>query len=516
MKKITAFFLAVIMLLALGACATNPGSNESASDIPEGKAIPDDAVLDVMIASHPSWPYEEDFEVWQYIKEGVGGTINITAVPTSDFKTKFPLVMASPDTLPDLIGFQNKPSTYNDFCEQGAFVALDDRMDLLPDYVNFWKNVPEDELWLRDTRKGIDGKVYFAPIYGMSRSTNVRTWLYRKDIFEKHNLKTPETMDELYDVCLKLKKLYPESYPFCVRQGFDNIDLIGTSWKPGLCLDAYYDFENGKWCYGATEDEMYDIVVFLNKMVASQLIPADFFTINTSTWQELVTTNKGFIMPEYQTRIDFFQNITREKNPEFTLTAMKPPVGGENGLPMVNKYNVDSMGYSICNTGDEKSIENAFRYINWMYSDAGELAVSWGKEGETYETVDGKKKFILNNETDSARSLYGFTTIGTYLRIDPEAADAFASKEQSATTDMILEYTYPNLNPGRWLSFTAEEAKSMADYTTSIKTFVDESIQKFVLGQKPLSEWDQFQKELSELGIEELLKYYETAYNRVK
>ena len=63
MKKITAFFLAVIMLLALGACATNPGSNESASDIPERKALPDDAVLDVMIASHPSWPYEEDFEV---------------------------------------------------------------------------------------------------------------------------------------------------------------------------------------------------------------------------------------------------------------------------------------------------------------------------------------------------------------------------------------------------------------------------------------------------------------------
>ena len=516
MKKITAFFLAAIMMLALCACGESNGADAPGVKIEAGKALPADAVLDVMIASHPSWPYEEDFEVWKYIKDGVGGTINITAVPTSDFKTKFPLVMASPDTLPDLIGFQNKPATYSGFCEQGAFVALDDRLDLLPDYVEFWDNVPEDEKWLRDTRKGVDGKVYFAPIYGMSRSTNIRTWLYRKDIFDKHNLKTPETMDELYDVCVKLKALYPESYPFCVRQGFDNINLIGSSWKPGFCLGVYYDFENEKWCYGATEEEMHDMVIFLNKMLADKLIPADFFTINTATWQELVTTDKGFVMPEYQTRIDFFQNIMREKNPEFTLTAMKPPVAGEKGIPMVNKYNVDTMGYSICNTGDEKSIENAFRYINWMYSDAGELAVSWGKEGETYEVVDGKKKFILPNEADTARSLYGFTTIGTYLRIDPSAADAFASEEQAATTDMILEYTYPNLNPGRWLSFTAQESKEMTDYTTSITTFVEENIQKFVLGQKPLSEWDQFQKELSELDVDELLKYYETAYNRVK
>lgn len=46
-----------------------------------------------------------------------------------------------------------------------------------------------------------------------------------------------------------------------------------------------------------------------------------------------------------------------------------------------------------------------------------------------------KKQFILPAEGDSARSLYGFTTTGTYLRVDPETADAFVSEEQAATTD---------------------------------------------------------------------------------
>ncbi|MBQ2742115.1 MAG: extracellular solute-binding protein [Oscillospiraceae bacterium] len=517
MRKIISIILCCIMFIGLTACnsGVTDGNTVTESGL-NGKAIADNAVLDITIASHASWPYEEDWKVWEYIREGVGGTINVTAVPSSDFKTKFSLIMASPETLPDLIGFQNKPVGYSDYCMQGAFLALDDRPDLLPEYTKFWDSVPEEEHWMRDTRADVDGKVYFAPIYGMDRSTNIRAWLYRKDIFDKHGLKVPETMDELYSVSKELKVLYPESYPFCIRSLVSNLSVIGSSWKPGFCYGAYYDFENEKWCYGASEDTMYDIVVFLNKMVTEELAPADCFTIKATSWQELITTDRGFIMPDYQTRIDFFNNIAREKNPGFNMTAMIPPVASDKGIPMVNKHNVDSMAYSICNTGDEESIENAYRYINWMYSDAGELAVSWGKEGETFEVVDGKKQFILPAEGDSARSLYGFTTIGTYLRVDPEAADAFVSKEQAATTDLILEHTYEHLNPATWVAFTSEETTQKADYETSIKTFMEENIQKFIIGQKPLSEWDSFKEEMKELPLEELLSIYETAYNRVK
>ena len=45
---------------------------------------------------------------------------------------------------------------------------------------------------------------------------------------------------------------------------------------------------------------------------------------------------------------------------------------------------------------------------------------------------------------------------------------------------------------------------------------MEENIQKFIIGQKPLSEWDSFKEEMKELPLEELLSIYETAYNRVK
>ncbi|MBQ2742066.1 MAG: extracellular solute-binding protein [Oscillospiraceae bacterium] len=515
MKKLTALILAAVMLIAFCACGGEHTTIDNVSyNIPEGKQVPDDAVIDVTIASHESWPYDENWKVWQYIKEEIGGTINVNAVPASDFGTKFPLVMAAPDSLPDVFGFMGKPGSFSDFCEQGAFLALDDYSEFLPDFNKFWDSLPTEDQWMRNTRKGSDGKVYYAPIYGMERATNIRGWLYREDIFKKHNLETPETLDDLYTISKKLKELYPDSYPFCMRSGFSNINVIGSSWKPNFHYGVYYDFENEKWSYGARESAiMLDIVTYLKKMVDESLIPSDFFTINVSSWQELVSTDRGFIMPEYQVRIDFFNNIARTNNPDYTIAAMTPPKADNGmGVAMVNKYNNDPMGFAIPNTEKPADIANAFRYLNWFYSDEGAEIISWGKEGETYEVVDGKKKFILPNEGDNSKVLYGFQTVGTYLRVDPAVVDVSVSEEQAATTDFLLEHTYPELDPTIYLNLSAEAATQIADYNTTLATFVEENIQKFILGQRPLTEWDAFQKELSALPIDELLAVYEAAY----
>jgi len=518
MKKLITLTLATVMLLALCACGGNGtvGNSEVSYDIPEGKVIPDDAVVNITIQSHSSWPYNENWKVWEYIKESVGGTLDLSVIPTSDFKTKFPLIMAASDELPDLINFQGKHSSFANYCSQGAFLAFDDYLEFMPDYVEFWENVPEDEKWMQDVRKSFDGKIYYSPTHGLERSTNIRGWLYRKDIFEKHNLKTPETMDELYEVCKTLKELYPDSYPFSIRSGFNNISVIGSSWKPNFMTGVYYDFENEKWCYGATEPVMREIVEFFKKMVEAKLVPEDFFTINSAMWEELVSTDRGFIMPEYQVRIDFFNNIARKNNPEFTMAACLPP-RAENGmgLNMLNKYNFDPTGYAVCNTRDEGRIANAFRILNWFYTDEACELVSWGKEGETYEIVDGEKQFIAE-EGQNVQSLYGFNTLGSHIRHDPASIDVSISEEQASVTDFLLDNTYPHLNPTHYLEFTDEQDAKRADIITMLGSFVSENVQKFILGQKPMSEWDEFSKELSEFPIDELLAIYEEAYNKVK
>ena len=67
-----------------------------------------------------------------------------------------------------------------------------------------------------------------------------------------------------------------------------------------------------------------------------------------------------------------------------------------------------------------------------------------------------------------------------------------------------------------YLEFSAEDSKTLADLNTSINTHVEENIQKFIIGQRPMSEWDSFRDELNKLPVTELLALYEKVYNNVK
>ncbi|MBQ6846943.1 MAG: hypothetical protein IJO61_07410, partial [Oscillospiraceae bacterium] len=232
---------------------------------------------------------------------------------------------------------------------------------------------------------------------------------------------------------------------------------------------------------------------------------------------ELITSDRGFIFPDYQTRIDFFTPLVRTKNPEFTLTAMVPPImNEETGTHNLAKFNLDTYGLVLCNTKDDARIKNAAAYLDWMYSDEAEELLSWGKEGETYNVVDGKRIYITDETGAQPNTLYGFSLPGTVARFNPDAVDAFESELVGESRNITLEYIEEEVNPTMWLATNDEEDAVIAQEGTAIQTYTKEMISKFVLGQEPLSKFDEFVATLNEMGLEKLLAAYESAYNRVK
>lgn len=512
MKKLAAFILALVMIFALTACTGGKQQTVANSD-----SLTKNDVIKLVTVSSSSWPYREDWKVWDYIEEGSGVTLDVTAILT-DPDTKYSIMFASPETLADVVAFTSKPGT-DGYAIQGALIPFEDVAEHMPNY-NAWVKTLSEEDYANNVaaRKSYDGKIYYSPVIGRELSQNVRAWLYRKDIFEKHNLKIPATFDELYDVCKELKAIYPDSYPFSLRSAFNHINGSGPSWKEYWTAEFYYDFNEGKWCYGAIEDTMRDVTEFYKKMVSEKLMPSDFMTIDNTTWQELITTDRGFIFPDYQTRIDFFNSIARKAKPSFDLKAMVPPVAdAENGVPMVNKYNVDPTGVVICNTGDEGKIATAAKFVDWLYTDEAYELLSWGKEGETYEIVDGKKKYILDDAGTQANTLYGFGTYGTFVRMDPDAILAFESEDISAGRDMVIEHTMPYANPTLYLAFNEEENKFIDDYKPALVSYTNEMFTKFILNQEPISNFDSFVETLKrDFYVDELLEVYESAYARIK
>ena len=337
-------------------------------------------------------------------------------------------------------------------------------------------------------------------------------------IAKKHNLKVPETYDELYAVCKELKKLYPDSYPFCTRSMSYLFDIPGSSFDKWWQYGAYYDFDDEEWRWGATEDTALEVVTFYKKMIDEKLMPSDSVTLNNATWEEFMLTDKGFILPHLQLRIDYFNQLAHQGgNTEYKLQAFAPPVANaEKGASMIERGDLEMIGFSIPDSGREEGIANAAKFLDWMYTDEAMELVSWGKEGETYEVVDGKKKYITDENGTQPNTMYGFQLYGTFCRLDPSAAEALQSETTIESEKLIVEHTLPEYPVTLWLDFNDEEQSVIDMYRTGLHTYTEEMLIKFMLGQEPLANFDKFVENLKSMGVDEVIAAYESAYSRVK
>ena len=519
-SRVLALTLAGAMALSLSACkpsdkGNGDNGNGSPSTAGDGKLFTEPTEISIIVSSHVSWPFNENWKMWDYVEEATGAMLKVSALPSSDQETKISLMMASPDTLPDLLHTWQK-KTVDDYALSGAYLSYDDHLDLLPNYQKFWDSVPEEERKeLFAQRTSGDGKIYSAPSYGTQTVNNLRTWMYRKDIFEKNNLQVPTTTDELYQVAKKLKELYPESYPICFRTGLGKLEEWGPSWQPYFTQNPYYDYDDETWKVGAAQPVMKDMVEFFLKLKNEDLVPPNYITMETKSWEELMSTDRGFITLDYIVRIDFFNKPNREQNPDYTLALMAPPKPNTAQADQkLMKSNLDFYGYCVCNTGKEKNIENAFKFVDWMYTDDAVQLLSWGKEGETFHTVDGRKQFILTGD-EQPQNAYGIGTYGLYQVIETEANEAMYTVEQVEACHDVMQYLMPRSNPTMWMPISEDNDAEVQTLKQPLNDYIEEQLSKFMLGQTPMSEWDTFQKGLEDMGASRLLEIYAEEYKRV-
>ena len=518
-KRLLALLLAAIMILSLVACTGGRGRGNIEKIESDTDPLTKDDVIEVAFYSHPSWPYQDSWKVMEYAREGIGATVEVNAVPSAEMSTKYAVMFADPETLPHTMLFASKGGSDLHTADSSA-VSFEAVADFMPNYTKWVDSLSEDDyINYIQSRKAADGKVYYSPVTGRDTTEGVMSWIYRKDIFEKHNLKTPTTFDELYEVCKELKALYPDSYPLCIRNGLaHNLFTLAPSFdKDWAGNNFYYNASEDKWKFGPLDSAMKEYLEFCLEMVDEGLLNPDFATIATNEWQQLITTDRGFITPEYQTRIDFFNSIFKDNNEPGRFAAMVPPVANaEKGVNFVSRNSLDPYGSIICNSRNNDRIADAAKYLDWYYADENVELVSWGKEGETFEVVDGKKQYLTNGSNEPVKTLYGFGIPGTFYRADREAIEATESADIAESRDMVLEHRTATNNPLFFISFNKDEQEIMTDKGTTIISYANEVLTKIVLGQLPLSAYDEIEAKCYEYGLEEVLATYEAAYARIK
>ncbi len=490
-RRLLAGALAVCSLFVTAGCSD--GVSKKASD----------DELNIMVLSHNTYSYQDNWWIWDKLQEETGIKLNITAVPQSSYEDKLGVIIASGEA-PDIIAMSNFQA--DKYGMQGALVPVSEIAKKAPNLDKFIKENPD----MYGQFISGDEEAYLPPTNGYATDAKMG-WLYRKDIFDKHNLKVPTNEEELYQVLKKLKELYPSSYPLCMRSYASRMSLFFTQWGTGR--DYYYDFDEKEWKFGPLDPSYKEATEFMKRLYTEGLIPPDFLTLSTEEWQSMLSTEQSFITIDYMVRIDFFNNMLRGQNPDYTMAYMPPIAMGANGKAQT--LNTMFNGQSIGVYSKTKHLDAAAKFIDYLYSEEGKEIATWGEEGVTYTTLpDGTKDFSKYPSLADYIKEFGVGSSGTRIVVNGEPTFEMMSEEQREAFEESERYDMP-LAPK--VIYTDEEYdKYLNTISTPLLKYVNEQMSNFIMGTKPMSEWDSVIEYIKSHGIYDVLNFYKTGTKRAQ
>ena len=460
----------------------------------------------MLISDNPA----NDKLIAKEIEKRTGITLDLQTNPSATFQDKLRVKMAS-GKLPDIF-HGLKPAELKKLGQQGAVVAINDYADSLP---NFKKLYMEENDWVIKSYGDEQGKLYAWPIYNMNRDVN-HGFMYRKDIFDKNGIKEWTNTEEFYQALVKLKEIYPDSYPLASKTIVNIFRDYAYGWGiGGTQYPTYYDESAKTWKFATTQPENKEMLDFMKKLYNEQLIDPEFITATTDSWTSKMTTDKSFVTYDWIGRLDLFYNQVSSTNPEFDLRYANPvgPTGNIRTLPKVDA------NWSITVANNENK-EVALKLLDYLTSPSGAALVTLGVEGETFNfDADGKPVYpelsdLPLVDIKALENEYGLWLEGMYLNPDRRSVYYnFTEKEQEAQYKMLAANSFEPLDPV--LNFTDEETAAIAELQITLQKAAEEFNTKYVLDKNyGDAQWEEWKVNAEKLGASKLADLYNSAQKR--
>ena len=539
-KTVVLILCLVITLSLFAGCAiptaNNGGSNTDnqpttaptqAADNTQvsGKISEKERVLKVMFPEHPNQPVKNFAPAQQEIFKKTNIKLQFEVVPSSNYDDKKKILLAT-NNLPDIIRISK--SDVNDYGTSGIFLPL---MDYVRnDMVHFkekWESTPD---LIKVT---LDGELYGFPVIARNEAKNGVGPVIRVDLLKKHNLKTPDTFDELLDVLTKLKELYPDSIPWTMRSGTtSNLSKIAYMLGSGYGVYYDYDVDGGRYVFGQATKEFKNVLSFLNKAYELGVLDPDYAVSTKQQWEENLTSGKSFFFLDNSGFGLNFTNNLRKIDPEATFQIIPVPEN-QSGSRRAVFYATVFTGEMYAISGKIKDPDTVIKFIDWMYSEEGSNITNFGVEGETF-TLDenGQPQFIADyvikfKDAQPAPYYAVYSDLGiTKLNFSLWACNTMTQfqieKLTGTWSDLYDEYwtivgndkayVEPVMDP----PLTAEEAERVKDILASLNTMLEQEYDKFILGVKDISEYDAIIDKAIEMGALELEQIYNDALARLQ
>ncbi len=449
--------------------------------------------------------------------------------------TKFNVIMASGD-IPDLV-HHTDANNVNRYGMQGLFLPLQDLInEYAPNIVETFNNplegdeIPYDiDVWGSIT--AADGNIYTVPIISASNAIGA-VWGIRTDWLDTLGLEIPETTDELYEVLKAFKEQDPNG-----NGEADEIPWVsGNGGKTGTItpivsafdahMDLYVDPETDTIKYGPVEENYKEALIYLNKLYSEGLIESDYLTATSDQWLARAGGNQaGFMFVWPGSGFAASNNELQKLDEGYHFEPIKPfksPSGKQTKDTYVSGAAVQ---YRTSVSANTEYPEEIMRYLDYCFSDEGFLLANFGIEGDDYTMVDGEPQYtekILANpegvDPETIRIRQGIRW--QLLPYENGWADNYQAMEQSAPWTVAAWDTYKGKGlveaPMPTLPLSESQLTTRAALLAEINTFKDPYIDRFIMGESPIEEFDEFVAGIERSGLEELLTMLNEAYDLYK
>jgi putative aldouronate transport system substrate-binding protein len=396
--------------------------------------------------------------------------------------------------------------------ETGVLIPLD---DLLPKHApRTWKLFSEKQ-WDLVRSFSPDRKIYFLP----KIDDNPRVGLIRIDWLREVGInKVPETKEELLEVYKAFKKLDANG-------NGDPDDEICVSGREHMrwCDDLFVMF--GCVMHEGWPEWRWDPV---NKIMISDQVSAEMKNAVTFIRQ---LVEEGFMDPimPIQPAADWFAKLGDDKIGHYFHTISGIPrrlamrASGNNpdaewvympnvkveGIPHQANY-APGMGVNMGITTEAKDPGKILEWRDWVLTDEGEFYYHFGIEGVNYvmdgdkvtypdsvSPISNKHRYLMDIRGRS-REVYENMPFGEILTA---VFDAAINDTRYRDTMMMPGSIYEDYE----------------DYAPSKASLYREKVAKIIMGELPMSAWDEYVEEWYTKGGDEIQKrvtdWYKTTYN---
>ncbi|KOG30549.1 ABC transporter substrate-binding protein [Streptomyces resistomycificus] len=480
----------------------------------------------VLHNNNPVYPLKGGWLFWKELTRRTGITLKPLDVPLADYEKKRSVLIGAGDA-PFLI-----PKTYHPsevaFVSSGAILPVSEYVHLMPNFqdkVKKWKLEPE-----LDSIRQSDGKYYLLP--GLHEKVKSGYSLsFRTDVLDRHGLTLPETWDEVYDVLKALKQEYPAKYPWTDRWSTNTpfpcgalFSYLGQAYgvRAGWTYDNLaFDTEAGKFVFNGATDGYRQMLEYLRKLVAEKLLDPESFTQQDDQAVQKLLAEKSYVISANPQELVQNYRYNLEKQVKGAKIEMIPVPLGPAGAVVLGGTRLENGVMVSSKALKSDTFVAMMQFVDWLwYSDEGQKFCKWGVEGETYTESGGTYRLepgisLMGSDPDAPKDLqkdFGFFNgVFTYGGSWALVSSSF-SPDEKKFQDAMAQRTQLPIAPAHPLQSVEQEQATLWD--TPLKDHVIQNTLKFVLGKRPMTEWDAYVAELKAKNMQQLLDLHNKAYER--